>query len=946
MKKNERLLQEAFFKKQSYADKLKKKLPQYEPQDVKISGQPGFGSILDRRGSALGQQLAVTDTAEAKKRLIGAFGASVGVNTVRNIASRSIKSFPIVISDHIDAETSVMLKKLMEEQYAAYIELLVSNQVIDISQFKSSEEGNIAIQALDVLSGADFGTQALAKKALRGSLSPDDVFGNYSSFNLIRNEEKEYKTGVALLDALLEDAVILPKEDSEKLIEFVQLFPEEVVSLNEDSVRDQGRQSQYDESKFSSLNDFLFSVKGNPSKAIKDFDTMRGYSVDTGSLSNDQQRRLERVNSEILGYKKEVDKLNSIATPSVTDTERKTYITTQLLPELEEQRDAIQKERKGGKDQFTRLTSSDIVVDKDQLKRSLDSSIGELLLNPKNEAIKDRFEKATFLLQSQRISGKEWIEYLVQRLVIPVSKETRIKVVQEFPAREVIDPEDTSKNISKEDIKRIETNQLIVGKVLDPMLKYTAKSVLVATAAGAGAGLGVYAAAGGTVSGGSLTAAIGAAGSGSLVPAILAGPLAPLVLASAVGGAAFAVILASAIKRRRDIVKLRQNKRIQGWERVEALIAGLEAQQKDLRNTYDSEYKTERNYDKEVSPQILAMGQELSSKELAAELEKYSKGISALLKSARADEKKQYDKNALNDSVLIADFSQDTLLELAEMGEEIFERLNESYDYKVSLAEAKVQTTIPVALTKKYEYDTKARPEVLVTPMFSSRSAMAYGSVEYDKRELKERKYNAPLIMKITFKERFADGSFADNELVAVIGILGVITRIPSEEMKYILATNAEGMTIKNILKSEGSNNNLVSDILGLTKLKKDVESLPQSADVWENLEKVARLAVSNKLAGKASGNIANAHLIFSQKEVDEVRTETGKDYLTNKKLATDLLKRYSAFTLMIANDTSEVVYIYDDPDKVSWEKVPYSAIRSKDTGDQLTSALMKIGRM
>ena len=57
--------------------------------------------------------------------------------------------------------------------------------------------------------------------------------------------------------------------------------------------------------------------------------------------------------------------------------------------------------------------------------------------------------------------------------------------------------------------------------------------------------------------------------------------------------------------------------------------------------------------------------------------------------------------------------------------------------------------------------------------------------------------------MTIRFKERYADGTFADNELVAVIGILGVITRVPSEEMTYILKENAEGHVVKGILKSD-----------------------------------------------------------------------------------------------------------------------------------------------
>ena len=113
-----------------------------------------------------------------------------------------------------------------------------------------------------------------------------------------------------------------------------------------------------------------------------------------------------------------------------------------------------------------------------------------------------------------------------------------------------------------------------------------------------------------------------------------------------------------------------------------------------------------------------------------------------------------------------------------------------------------------------------------------------------------------------------------------------------------------------------------------------------------KTLKKVSRLAVANKLAGKRSDNIANAHLVFSQKEVDDVKADTGIDYLRDKKLSASLMKRYSAMSVMIANDASERLYIYDSPENISWDVVPYSALRNKDTGDQLTSALMQLKRM
>ena len=83
--------------------------------------------------------------------------------------------------------------------------------------------------------------------------------------------------------------------------------------------------------------------------------------------------------------------------------------------------------------------------------------------------------------------------------------------------------------------------------------------------------------------------------------------------------------------------------------------------------------------------------------------------------------------------------------------------------------------------------------------------------------------------------------------------------------MKYILKSNAEGETIQGILNG-GSIKNLVSDILSTSKISKDIQSLPQSADVWKNLEKVASLAVTNKYAGKKSNNIANAHIVLTKR--------------------------------------------------------------------------------
>ena len=78
--------------------------------------------------------------------------------------------------------------------------------------------------------------------------------------------------------------------------------------------------------------------------------------------------------------------------------------------------------------------------------------------------------------------------------------------------------------------------------------------------------------------------------------------------------------------------------------------------------------------------------------------------------------------------------------------------------------------------------EKKPGKDVLITPEFAARTQYAYGSTEIERRDNKDRRYNQPLIMTIKFKERFSDGKYSDNELTAVIGILGKVIRVPSEK--------------------------------------------------------------------------------------------------------------------------------------------------------------------
>ena len=228
MKDNKEILQEAFFKKAKPLDKLKKNLAKYEPVSSKF-GNSGFGSPLES-----GDSFGIVDANEVKKRLTNTFGQIFGNNNIRALASRSIKSFPILVSDNLEPETNVMLKKLLEEQYAEYINLLVSNNVVDLSSFRSGEsEGNIAIQALNSISGGDSLSQRLGRKSAKGTLTTDDFISNTLIYNLIRQEAVDITSENELFSELFENALIIESKYEDALLEYLEKNNDKIVNLLE-----------------------------------------------------------------------------------------------------------------------------------------------------------------------------------------------------------------------------------------------------------------------------------------------------------------------------------------------------------------------------------------------------------------------------------------------------------------------------------------------------------------------------------------------------------------------------------------------------------------------------------------------------------------------------------------------------------------------------------------
>jgi hypothetical protein len=696
---------------------------------------------------------------------------------------------------------------------------------------------------------------------------------------------------------MLEGAVIVPASESKSLVEFMFNNSENIVSLNEDpgtsetsdpSAREDGGETDNSATRSKTKPD---PIKNSRIVPLKDF-----LTNDLKISNSEAENKIKAINT-LRGYTAAGDQTSA---------------------------------------KYTRLTSPEVFLDTNNIRPSLDQTLGEILLNPKNAAIRDRFEKATFLLYSNRIAGVEWVEYLVKRLGIPVPRHVRRNVVSLYRIDQIIDPDNQNRRITRRDIRRIAENRTTTDRSILDVLSTDGRTFLTFLFT---AGATTLAHAG--ITGG--LAGLSGIGAGIALP-VFAGLGGSLLLGAIVGVPV--AIISGLIQSR--IRKIQKRSKIEGWERVESLIIALEEQQSAVRklNVVD-EVPNEKASSIEKAVGFSDDNVLATSAEINNAMDEYKSSLSGIMKNARP--KKQALVEFYIPELNLTEDEAKTMLENSKALFEAAFKGNKDHD-TLALSEAIVSTKTPVELvaTQSYEFDPKKGPEVLVVPKFTTRSQYAYGSTEYEKKDLKDRRYNAPLLMTIKFKERFDDGTFSDNELVAVIGILGVVTRVPSKEMEYILSSSAAGKTVKGILEPEGDPAQMISNFIGIEKVRKDVENLPISSDVWQNLEKVSRLAVANSLAGRKNDNIANAHIVFAQKEIDNVRADMNVDYMKDIKLVKSLLKRYSAFTVMIANDVSEKVYIFDNMENVNWDVVPYTALRNKDTGDTLNAVLNKMssGRM
>ena len=1059
--------------------KLAKELPDYNPVNPKAP--------LNQTG------IFTTDSDEIKKRLTGALGVVIGNNTVKSMANKAIKTFPIIVSDDISPETTVMFKSYMEEQYCNDLSLLISNMTIDLSKFKkNSSDGNIAIQALNVVSNNDFSKQSLARKALNGNLSTDDVFKNSISYTLLRTESfdtSKYTTGNDVVDNLLSEAAVMPSSAVNDYIGTVTALYEHV--LNEavtipQSLETKVRNDQIELSLASYLRCILDKKGIDIEKTCGlniDFKHMH-YNITDSEYEVICKLIQNTYNISDTRYKGCIKKVAN-STDSEKDEQFKLLLkcarddnfdpTTTPQPgpgtvgrtneprgtngggngnprsnfdgneidntvahgkylQYEKDYNTFRSAVAAGLDHETakiadkyfnqtlaplrygKVNNGISVNWKDHGENTELRTMADVLALPENEIIRDRFNKALYLLSTNRIAGHEFISYSIDRLGIPIGPNVRNNIISTYPTENVVLKGSGGYSLGTSDVfssgnngriknlsnrkgtmplsadereaamnaidngydisinpKIYEIAHKITGEDWKKALKYM--GIGAAVGAGAGAtGAGIAVAAGVTVA-------------------------CPWILPVIAGGAAISglgTLVGALVHAKHKKGKVLANTYV-GWERVEALINDLDRNYLNVRKMYTDVYRQRNDYitdyaksqnsgDRNYSTSYELHSEKKTEVNLFKEFtNKMGRVYDADITCGplREEFKKQTDGQTLTEAVestsvhdcinidryedlceCICDMTRDSRvayvpdLDTLKMKAEIFEEclvnvpyLAESFISKIT-GKSKKPTTIVVSNKLPVSYETveiknkNKQVEPLIVPEFEAQHMLAYGSVEYDRKTIKDRRYNEPLFLTVKFKSRYADDKYSDNELTAVIGVQGIITRVPSEEMVLILKDNAGVDTDRDAANIIADNDKQSSLLTILNQLGSGNKlDLDKSGPIWNNLTKSTQLALANKLAGKSGNTVANAHLIFSESEINKVKIDSNIDYTKNIKLAEKLIKKYNASELIIANDLTETAHICDDIEKISFDVVPYSALRSKSSSDQTTAILNQISR-
>lgn len=980
--KDKDILKEAFFRrKKSPSEKIKSKLPEYIP----VNDPKERTSFI-----------AVDDANEIKKRLTGTIGALVGTNSIKGQINRSIKKFPILISDDIDPDTAVMLKQVLEEQYAEFLSLLISNEVVDVNELKTAYGGDdkIAIQSIDKFhTNSPLTTKSKIgqlgnKMARTGEISRHDYLDTLGDVFKIFRESVEYKNELfdniltesenetnEFLKTLLEDAIIVKSdeelqavrkaiiEEAEKIADEQQ---EEIINENN---RFSGVSSYLDIDKsrdISSTLDNKYQYKKVLDKKIEDIEgkinSLNKKITDiTDSLNNiSKNYNMGYDNVIIAEY---ISNLKSFLTAfdfsvytyahskQTNVTVKSSVFTNAKLANVANKLWDDINNWINNKSLDPEYHHNDIMIKVDNAINFVSANINNILSqNPGTLTTQKLNSNISNMIYHKKIMNKKYTELLNFRSnnkVKQIGSDAKLslqKMWQKDLKRLLKDKDELVselKELTKEKNK-VEQEILKLEKINSEYQKDKSLFYLVQDR---------------------LTHPIVENDFKKASSLLISGVIRPedyITYVTKVLGIPIPVeerlkiikkfgdpnITQNTINRQIVEKQIKQNylknlpflKRM--IEKIKIKLPGNKTSAEIAKRKY-SYLMSKDKADKPIQAMIAAIGYHQKPNK------NDSRPFGFGTMSSQQDDDIERLVNTYQD-YLFRDFNTDQkdLYELKKrLTEEIHyyeelenqqETLNENI-FRRNRGLPNPDAFSPRFKTKSF-IKTDNPDKLLTVPAYTARSAVAYGDARVNRRDQKDRRFHQPLIIEVKFKERFDDGSFSDNEMTAVIGILGSIKRIPSEEMKYILVSNATNKSIPSIVKNLMSNTgeeNFFSKII--SSFKDEIKNLPRSHELWRSLNSISKMAITSKIQG-VDGPIPNAHLIFSIKEIDEVKHEHGIDYLAEPKYAAKLMKRYAAFTIMVANDIQERVYIFDDEENSDWNVVSYRTFRS--TGNDSRGAL------
>jgi len=635
--------------------------------------------------------------------------------------------------------------------------MLISNQVIDVGEFTTSgaDGDTIAIQALDTYhkdlkmsSGSQ--RRGMADSARKqGELSTDDYAMYFSGYNLFR-ESDEYHNLIpkdSKFSELFEDAIIVPSEYADAVI----------FNLLEDSTDYFNKRYQmarpnakYDPKAYQKLinkyegkelteedfDQFTNNFDLAMLKTIDGTDTANGYWNARGH-ENQIQKEITALDDEINETKLFIDLRQKRSTKETQLQDNKVFnelLSSGIHSRKDQLKEALVKARKlevemKKKQNELENAKTDTEIKLAAAQRAVFRKMQEDI-NIDSDKVSPELEKAVTLLVSRRISGQDFVDYLIDVLTINVTPREQNDLIRRYP----------SLAIKTEDELKISKNQALAAHNA-AMKQFNARYNL------------------------------------------------------------------------SDLDKM-------------GLGAKIRKHSKKYKRAY-SNFLKNRQYSN-------------NAKALAIYIDNYGK--------QKPEDVKRKEKPEDHIASVLNNFSSVYQSILNSKKGKLFVRtINEETEYdiineEIKRVDAELENML-MDISEAPTYRSKLMPKkstrgMLDVPAYGTRSQMAYGTAEINRRDDKDRRFHQPLMIKVQFRERLGDGTFSDNELTAVIGILGRIIRVPSDEMKYILKANYEKDTVRQLTTSLASGKfviNSLASIFNNKQIQSDIKNLPQTHELWEN---------------------------------------------------------------------------------------------------------------